>query len=170
MQSINLLENGDGDGPIGGAAVNAWIAEFGNAISEGGNFFTGVDISSVTYGFSSDNPPSATMKLVVYGLNPGNVVLIEFCSSRNAFVDYVSHAQFTVVGPIGATSDQGDKGTGEGLAGAFYPNPVYFKAGPYDQNVASIPWGQSGPAILGVRLTFIEGTNPDITLQAWFEY
>src|ERR1700734_734865 len=106
MTSTDLISNNEG-GPIGGAAVNAWIAEYGNTISEGGNFYVGVSIS----GLPTDI--SATIKLVVYGLNPGNAAVIEFCSSRNAFVDYVSHAQFTVVGPIGATSDQGDEGTGE---------------------------------------------------------
>jgi hypothetical protein len=111
----------------------------------------------------------ATIKLVVYGLNPGNTAVIEICSSLNAFNDYVSHAQFTVVGPIGATSDQVDTGSGEGLAGAFYTNPVSFKAGPYDQACSTIPWGQED-AILGLRFSSLTGPNPDLTLAAWFEY
>ncbi len=163
MTSVFLT--GGNNGVLDGATINAWIAEYGNTIIEGGNFYTGVDISS-TDRFSSANP---TIKLVVYGLNPGNTAVIAFCSSTNAFNNYETHAQFTVVGPIGATSDQGDKGTGEGLAGAFYPNPVYFKAGPYDQAVSTIPWGQS-QAILGVRFASLTGPNPDLTMMAWFEY
>jgi hypothetical protein len=128
---------------------------------------TGVDISASTYGFSTANPPNEVIRVRVYGLDAGDAAVIQIDDSVNAFTNYVTHRAWTAIGPIGATSAQGDTDSGEGGSGAFPVNPVDFSVSWRD--VPEIRWGVSS-AVLRVNVSSLTGTSPHLTYEAWFTY
>jgi hypothetical protein len=155
----------------GGITPAEWIAEYGI-------FNTGIDISPSSYGFSSANPPVASFHICVYGLDAGATAKIDIVSSLNSFEASTWHASASFTGPIGATSNQGDTGQNEGLlkstSHGYYPagfptNPQYFRFGPNDQAISTIPWGQES-AILGISFPIFTPSDADIALAAWLTY
>ena len=128
---------------------------------------TGVDISSGTYGFSSSTPPNELIKVCVYGLSEGDTAVIQIDDSVDSFSAFVTHRSWTIEGPVGATSNQGDTESGEGAASAFFVNPVYFSVSWRD--VPAIRWGVSSAA-LRVNVSSLTGSSLSLTYEAFFTY
>src|ERR1700677_886047 len=127
---------------------------------------TGVDISPSTYNFSSSTPPNELIVLAVYGLDAGGTAVFSLQDSVNAFTAYVTHRSWTVVGPVGATSNQGDQDDDEGESTSFPVNPVYFSVSWRD--VPAIRWGTSS-AVLRLCVASITSTHY-VDYEAWFQY
>ena len=125
---------------------------------------TGIDISASTYGFS--HVPNLTIKIAVMGLDAGDAVVIQIDDSVNAFTDFVTHASFTIEGPIGATSNTGDTDGLEGEATGFHTNPKYFSVAWYD--VPAIRWGTES-AVIRVNVSSFTGSTKHLTYNAWIE-
>jgi len=128
---------------------------------------TGIDISSSTYGFSSSAPPNALIQVRVYGLDTGDVAVIQLDDSVNSFSAFVTHRAWTVEGPVGATAATGDTGGSEGASSGFPANPVDFSVSWRD--VPAIRWGTSS-AVLRVNVSSLTGSSPHLTYEAWFKY
>jgi hypothetical protein len=128
---------------------------------------TGIDISIDTYGFSSSTPPNPTIFVSVYGLDTGDQAVIQIEDSVNAFSSLVVHKDWTVTGPIGATSPQGEEDDDEGESTAFPINPVNLSVSWRD--MPAIRWGRMS-AVLRVNVTSLSGSSPHLTYQAWFTY
>jgi hypothetical protein len=127
---------------------------------------TAIDISPDA-GFSSEAPPNATFKIAIYGLDKGDEALIQFDDTVNSFTNWVTHASFTVVGPIGSTYNTNDTGGLEGAADAFWTNPKFitFRWG----DVPAIRWGVSN-ALLRINVIVLTGSSPHMTYNAWIEF